>query len=528
MNNHDTPTQGRIASTEPLWKRDEAKLRTPLTQREIRIDVCVIGAGIAGLSAAHALASEGRRVLVLDDGPPGGGETGRTSAHLASCLDDGFVRLESLFGIEGARLAAESHAAAIDRIEWICGRERIACDFRRVDGFLFAGKTASEEDLERELFAARRAGLVDVQMVERAPLPHFDSGPALLAPRQAQFDPLAYIEGLALAIERRGGIIATPHHVSDIRQQGDVVMVETRDGALIIADYAVVATNAPITNAVGLPLKQAAYRTYAVAVDVPRRTIPTGLYWDMEEPYHYVRVVEAAAGSETDVVIVGGEDHKTGQADDGPDRYARLEQWTRDHIGPYLAVTARWSGQVLEPFDSLGYIGPAHNGSERILIVTGDSGHGLTHATIGAMVLSDIIGGRNNPWQELYDPRRARLKAAPELLKEAANTAARYSDWVRSGDVDSVDRIEPGHGAVVRRGLALIAAYRDDHGQLHECSAMCRHMGGVVQWNDAEKSWDCPCHGARYDAHGRVLNGPVNEDLLPAAHAQADTARRAG
>lgn len=524
--NDDTSMEGRIASTEPLWK-SQAQPRTPLTQRELRVDVCIIGAGISGLSAAHALASEGRRVLVLDDGPLGGGETHRTSAHLASCLDDGFVRLESLFGVEGARLAAESHTAAIDRIEWICSREGIACDFKRVDGYLFAGETASEEDLERELFAARRAGLLDVQMVERAPLPHFDSGPALLAPRQAQFDPMAYVEGLAVAIERRGGLIATPHHVSNVRQQGEMVMVDTDDGVLIIADYAIVATNAPITNAVGLPLKQAAYRSYAVAVDVPKRTLPLGLYWDMEEPYHYARVVEGQSDSETDVVIVGGEDHKTGQADDAHERYARLEAWTRAHIGPYLAVTARWSGQVMEPFDALGYIGPAHNGSERILVITGDSGHGLTHATIGAMVVSDLIGGRSNPWQELYSPRRAKLKATSEFLKETVNTAARYSDWVRAGDVDSVDRIEPGHGAVVRRGLSLIAAYRDDEGQLHECSAMCRHLGGVVQWNDAEKSWDCPCHGARYDAHGRVMNGPANEDLLP-AHAEEKAARRAG
>jgi Rieske Fe-S protein len=218
-----------------------------------------------------------------------------------------------------------------------------------------------------------------------------------------------------------------------------------------------------------------------------------------------------------EILIVGGEDHKTGQADDAEERYARLEAWARERFPTMEAVEFRWSGQVQEPADGLALIGSNPGDPPYIYIITGDSGMGMTHATIGAMMITDSIMGRKNPWKTLYDPARrmSKLSALRELVGENLNVAAQFKDYVTSGDVESVDLIKPGEGALVRRGLGKIAAYRDETGTLHEHSAVCTHLGCIVAWNSEEKSWDCPCHGSRFDAYGRVLDGPANLDLPP-------------
>lgn len=513
----DSNERDVATSTPSTWQDTRARSRTRLTEGETRTDVCIVGAGIAGLSTAYALLRDGRRVVVLDDGPIGGGETVHTSAHLASYLDDRFVHLEKLFGEEGAALAYQSHAAAIDFIEEVCARERIDCGFRRVDGYLFTGKDGDLAGLDAELEATRRAGLTGAERVKKAPLPAFETGPAIRVPGQAQLHPMAYLAGLASAIEHAGGVIATPHHVTKIEEDGKTIRVEDDAGNVVIADACVVATNAPITNLVGLPLKQAAYRTYMIAVTVPDDSVPIALYWDTKDPYHYVRVVEGPDGS-PDTVLVGGEDHRTGQENDADARWEKLEAWAREHLGTVLEVKARWSGQVLEPYDSLAYIGPAHTGSGNLYVITGDSGHGLTHGTLGAMIVSDTLATRKNPWARLYDPRRLTARGAGDLVSEMASSVAPYTDWLRAGDVSSAEDLAAGQGGVVRRGLKLVATFVDDHGETHECSAVCPHLGGVVRWNAAEKSWDCPCHGSRFDARGKVLNGPANTDLAAIDH----------
>lgn len=475
-------------------------------------EVCVVGAGIAGLSAAYLLACEGKRVVVVDDGPVGGGETSRTTAHLASYLDDRFHVLESLHGKEGARLAAESHAAAIDRIEAICQAEGIDCDFRRVDGYLFLGPDTEADFLERELAAAIRAGLSDAEVTPRAPIPSFDTGPTLRFPRQGQFHPMRYMKGLAAAIERKGGRILTGVHAAEI-EDGDRPHVTTSTGATIEADAVVVATNAAVNSRFAIPMRQGAYRSYVVALVVPRGVIPTALYWDTSDPYHYVRLLGGSGTQTTDLLIVGGEDHKTGQADDADARFQRLEAWARERFPGIAAVAARWSGQIMEPVDGLAFIGRAPGGGKNVYVVTGDSGHGMTHGTIGGMVVTDLVLGRENRWATLYDPGRVTLRAAKDLITENVSNALQYASWLERGDVSSADQLEAGHGGVVRRGAHLVAVFRDERGDCHERSAVCPHLGGIVRWNAGERSWDCPCHGSRFDRFGKVINGPANADL---------------
>ncbi len=273
-----------------------------------------------------------------------------------------------------------------------------------------------------------------------------------------------------------------------------------------------VATNAPIVDDLFKDVIQAAYRTYVIGARIDHGAIPKALYWDTLDSYHYVRLRGGSHNGDTDILIVGGEDHRTGQRDDGDERFLSLEAWTRQRF-PIREVEFRWSGQVLEPVDSLAFLGRPLTGPGNVLIATGDSGHGMTHGTIAGMLLTDLLLGRENPWAGLYDPRRARWATERDFIVENANILAQYADWLTPGEVESEREILPGGGAVVRRGLAKYAVYRDENGVLHERSALCPHLGCVVHWNSTESTWDCPCHGSRFDPYGRALNGPTNKDL---------------
>jgi glycine/D-amino acid oxidase-like deaminating enzyme/nitrite reductase/ring-hydroxylating ferredoxin subunit len=489
--------------------------------RDAHANVCIVGAGIAGMTTAYLLAREGKRVVVLDDGPIGGGMTGRTTAHLVNALDDRFYELERLHGERGARLAAESHSAAIDRVEAIVKEEGIDCEFERLDGYLFVPPNESKEQLEDELKAAHRAGLTAVEMVERAPIKDFDTGKALRFPRQAQFHPLLYLAGLARAIRRRGGQIFTGTHASKI-EGGKRARIETNDGHVVTADAVVVATNTPVNDRFAIHTKQGPYITYVIGARIPSGSVTKALYWDTPDPYHYIRIESITAKIEEtgeidryDLLIVGGEDHKTGQQDDAGRRFAALERWTRTRFPMIEAIEFQWSGQVMEPIDALAFIGRNPMDEDNVFIATGDSGNGMTHGTIAGILLTDLIMGRENEWAKLYDPTRKTLRALPEFASENLNVAAQYADYVTAGEVESASEIKPGAGAIVRHGLKKIAAYRDEAGVLHERSAVCVHLGCIVAWNSKEKTWDCPCHGSRYDAQGKVIQGPANRNLDP-------------
>jgi len=244
--------------------------------------------------------------------------------------------------------------------------------------------------------------------------------------------------------------------------------------------------------------------------------MPHMLLWDTPDPYHYVRLQPANANGSHEFLIVGGEDHKTGQATDFDERFAALEEWTRERFPMLESIPLRWSGQVMEPVDGMAYIG-LNPGEKHVYIATGDSGNGMTHGTIAGLLLSDLVAGRENEWATLYDPARKSLRAGIEFARENLNVAGQYADYVTPGDVKRVEDIAPGDGAIVRRGFRQIASYRDESGRLHEHSAVCTHLGCIVAWNATEQSWDCPCHGSRYDKlDGHVLNGPAIVGLKPA------------
>jgi glycine/D-amino acid oxidase-like deaminating enzyme/nitrite reductase/ring-hydroxylating ferredoxin subunit len=476
------------------------------------VDVCVVGAGISGLSVAYELSKAGKNVLVVDRGPPGGGQTCRTTAHLASAIDDRYFEIERIRGEKNAKLAAASHIYAIDAIERTVREEEIDCAFERVDGYLFVPRGESTDVLDRELEAARRAGL-EVETVSRAPIA-FDTGPCLRFTRQGQIDPSRYLEGLRRAIRVRGGRVASGVRVAGV-SGWEMERITLGDGRSFTAGAIVIATGTPIVDRIIIHDKQSSYTTYVVALEVRPGTVPHALFWDTGDPYHYVRVAPSRGGS-WELLLVGGEDHRTGQAHDHDVRFRRLEAWARTRFPFAGDVAYRWSGQVFESADGLGFIGKNPDDRQHVYVVTGDSGMGMTHGTIAGRVVTDLILGRGSPWRALYDPARKVPRAISEIARDNANAIAQYGAWLSGSEVHSVTDIPNGEGRVVRRGLGKLAVYKDDNGRVTACSAVCPHLRAIVSWNDAEKTWDCPAHGSRYTRFGKVICGPANEDLKPA------------
>ena len=496
--------------TVPIWTR-RARDFPPLAPMSSRLsagieDVVVVGAGIAGLSVALALLEQGRRVTILERDAIGAGQTLRTSAHLASALDDRFHALERWHGQDGARQAARSHALAIDRIEGWSAQYAIDCGFARVEAYLLEEGASDEDEFEREFDAARRAGL-DVEMGE-APN-GFGPGRALRFGGQARFDPAAWLAGLARAVAARGGIFLRADVVEV--DGGPLASLRTRDGDRIAAHAVVLATNVPFHETVPIHTKQAPYRTFVVACPIEREAFPDVLLWDMGDPYHYVRRVDDEDDGRS-WLLVGGGDHKTGQ-DHGGAAFDAMLEWARRRVPGAGAPEWSWSGQVLEPVDGLGFIGQDPGGKENVYVVTGDSGNGLTHGTIAADVIPALVFGGDDPYAGLYALRRKPIRALGTWLAENANVAAQYRDWVAPGELRALD---PPCGTVVRQGVHRIAVSRAADGALHGFSAICPHLGCIVRWNEVEGTWDCPCHGSRFDAcDGHVLNGPAASGLDP-------------
>ena len=507
-----------MLSKRPIWVREvRVPVFGPLLADTVA-EVCVIGAGIAGLTVAYLLSVIGKRVVVIEDGEIGSGMTGLTTAHLTCVVDRSYRDIERLRGKSFALLAAQSHIAAINRIEATIAHERIACDFRRVTGFLVGARDGDAGRLEEELAALHRAGVSAAVLLDRPSHEGFGEAPCLAVPEQAQFHPMKYVAGLARAIRRHGGKIFTQTH-ADVIEGGDEACVRAGKHA-VRARAVVVATNTPVNDVIAMHTKQAPYTTYAIAAAVENGSVAPGLYWDTLDPYHYVRLQQLGT---REYIIVGGEDHKSGQAGDTAERFGRLEEWARPRFPTLRKVEFAWAGQVMESLDGLGYIGRNPLDADNVYVVTGDSGTGMTHGTIAGILLTDLVLGRRNPWEKLYDPARKPVRALRTFARENANMAAQFADWLKPGEVADPKRIPRGSGAVVRDGLRMIAAYRDDDGRLHQTSAVCNHLGCIVHWNQADSTWDCPCHGSRFDRFGAVLNGPANRNLAPVTPAKMRT-----
>jgi glycine/D-amino acid oxidase-like deaminating enzyme/nitrite reductase/ring-hydroxylating ferredoxin subunit len=491
-----------------FWLRDSPALNASPLQSDQTCDVVVIGSGVAGLSTAYELSRFGRSVIVIDRGKIGHGMTARTTAHLATELDDFYSELVRVRGEDEARIYYDSQVAAVNRIEAICREERIDAEFARVDGFLFAAEESDRAALNEEYEACRKID-VDVDWVNRAPVPGIDTGRALRFSNQGRFHPTKYLAGLARAILAHGGrLYANTAYVAH-EETDDRIEIRTEQGSVIRAGAAVFATNSPVNDKVTIHTKQVPARTYVIAGRVAKASVTDALVWDTCDPYHYVRIQPLSDGEE--LIIVGGEDHHSGQASDMAQRLASLQEWTRKRYPSFTTAEFCWSGQVMEPIDFMPFSG-RNPGSRNIYIHTGDSGQGITNGVAGSLTILPLIIGEDSRYAPVLDPSRKSLTSTAslgEFIRGHVGVVQNLTEHIGPSEVSSVDEIAAGEGAIMRQGATKLACYKTNDGRIIHRSATCTHMGCIVHWNPFEKCWDCPCHGSHFAPDGQVLNGPA-------------------
>lgn len=483
-----------------LWLDTVPGRRFPALQRDLKVDVAVVGGGITGITAATLLRRAGKSVAVLEARRIGQGVTGGTTAHLTEALDASYASLTKDFGQDGARLATEASRAALERIALFVQEGRIACSLRRVPAFAYTESKRGVAAIEEEYDAAVRLG-VPVTLVRDTPLP-FKTPAALRYDNQGRFHVRRYLMPMANALRGTRGHVFEGTRVLDV-EDGEPCRVITESG-VVTAKEVVIATHVPMKAKWVMP-KLAQYRSYVVAFTL-KGEVPDGLFWDDDDPYHYVRLQETKEGT---VLIAGGEDHKVGQEEDTEARYASVAEWAQERF-PVKKAAWRWSAQVVETVDGLPYYGRP-GGSPHVFACTGYSGTGMTFGTLGGMMAADAILGRENALQKLFAYNRVKpLASAKDLVAENVDFPAHFvGDRLAAPERRGFAGVPRGAGCIVEENGERLAVYRDPKGGVHARSAVCTHMGCLVGWNDAEKSWDCPCHGSRFDPDGEVLDGPA-------------------
>ncbi|MEX0653101.1 MAG: FAD-dependent oxidoreductase [Phycisphaeraceae bacterium] len=492
------------------WEQRHSRPEHPALKGDISVDVAVVGGGITGLSTALQLQREGKSVAVLELNRVGSGTTGHSTGHLDAHVEPSLHNLVEQFGRPAARIVVEARMAGIDLVEHNCRMLGLACDFQRIPAYYYAETQGDRDLVKQELAAAQRLGL-RAELREGDPLP-FDIDWSVRLPRQARFSPLAYVYGLAAAFVEAGGVLCEQTRAENIEpREGETCEVKT-NGGIVTAGTVVLAGHGPMLGLFSTEPRVYPYQSYVLALRV-EEDVPDGLYWDTAEPYHYTRL---AATDEPDLLIVGGADHPTGGVRDEQQAFDALEQYVHERY-TVKRIEHRWSHELWVSADGLPYIGEVP-GMTGVMIATGFGGDGLTYGSLAGLLLSDAVMGRENAWAEQFSPSRVRSlahpKAAARLAAGVLHVARHFvGDRLSGGEVASVDEVPEGAGRLVEVGGEKLAVYRDTDGKVHAMSPVCRHRGCLVSWNDAEKTWDCPCHGGRYDAWGRVIMGPPESDL---------------
>ncbi|HVT42991.1 MAG TPA: FAD-dependent oxidoreductase [Thermoanaerobaculia bacterium] len=498
------------ASDSPsIWIDTAPATEYPALDGDTETDVAIVGAGITGITAAYLLGKEGRHVVLLDKGRIAMAETGHTTAHIVDAADADYRELVKTHGEQNVRLDSEAVRSAVVRIRAFVDELRIDCDFRPVDGYLFTENPDHLDHLKKQLEHLAAAG-VEVEWVDDVPLP-FSTAGALRYRNQHSFHVRRYLLPLAEAAAALGVRIVENTLATAVENaESDGWCRLTTDRGVIRARHVILASHVPINDRSALWAKMHATRTYVVATPIEPGRAPDALFWDTEDPYHYVRLFETDGRL---FLIVGGEDRDVGKEGNDEERYGALETWCRERFGS-TEFPWRWSGQINEPADSIPLIGESSHGTN-VWMATGYSGTGMTYGTLGAMILADLVLGRTNRFSELYAPGRIRMASMLETIAtKAAEMPKRLFDKVTGADVETttVEEIAEGDGAIVSAGEQKYGVARVD-GALQSVDPTCTHMGCTVAWNGAEKSWDCPCHGSRFDLEGKVINGPATTPL---------------
>jgi glycine/D-amino acid oxidase-like deaminating enzyme/nitrite reductase/ring-hydroxylating ferredoxin subunit len=484
----------------------------PSISENLSVDVLVVGGGITGVSVAYQLKKRGLKVCLVEAGRIAGGQTGRTTAHLTYVTDQPFHRVAHRIGESNAKSLWAAGKTAIDIIQQTIEHEKLSCDFRRIAGYYHVspmGMDHDESEVDKELNALNRAGL-DASFVPSAPL---FRRPGIEFAAQAKFHPVEYVTSLAQVINRDGSYVFERSQVTEFHESP--VRIRVNDWSISASDV-VLATHVPLqglasaVTATTFQTKIYPYMTYAVRARIPKDVLPEALFWDTHVPYYYVRI---DSGEDNDSAIVGGKDHKTGQAVHPESALYELQNYAAGFL-PAPIIMQSWSGQVVETHDGLPFIGKL---LDHQYIATGFGGNGMTFGTLAGLMISEEIVKEANPWQELLSPHRKRpFTGAWHYVRE--NLDYPYymvKDRIMRHESIPLEDIGPGEGAVTVVSGRKRAVYRDHDGSLHTLSPSCTHLGCRVHWNSAEKSWDCPCHGSRYSGNGKVIAGPAERDLQP-------------
>jgi glycine/D-amino acid oxidase-like deaminating enzyme/nitrite reductase/ring-hydroxylating ferredoxin subunit len=491
-----------------FWLETTPETDYPKLADDLTVDVAVVGAGITGITAAVLLKRAGKTVAVIDSRRIVHGATGYTTAKVTSGHGSRYRKIRQAFGDDGARLYAEANEAALARIAQFVDEDGIACDFERKPNYVYAESAEEVAQLRQEAEVERKAGLA-ASLVDDTPLP-FAVSAALRLENQAQFHPRKYLLALAETIPGDGSHVFEQSRVQRVKHgQPCEVGVGRRT---VRANDVIVATHLPILDSGLFFTKAYPHRSYAVAAPIGAAPDPDGMYINAGTPTRSIRTLR---DGDRVFIQVGGNGHKPGEEDDTPARYDQLEEFLREHWPGAGEAAYRWSTQDYMAHDHVPYVGRLRRRSEHVLVATGYSKWGMTNGTAAATILADSILGRENPWAPLYDSKRpVRWSALGGFLKENVAAGLHFvRDPFSRTDRTSVAELKPGEGAMIRVRGRRTAAYRDEQGALHGLSPICQHLYCLVDWNPAERSWDCPCHGSRYSGEGRVIQGPTTEDL---------------
>lgn len=489
------------------WREIELPTFQKLTE-DITVDVAIVGAGITGITAAYLLSKEGLKVAILEAGSVLNGTTGHTTAKVTAqhgLIYDEFI---NHFGEENARLYFESHRNAIQFVESNVTEKGIDCDFSKEDAYIYAVTDEYKEKLETEWEAYKRLE-IDGALKDSIPF-DIEVKAALMMKNQAQFHPLKYLKVLLEDAVNAGCMVFENTTATDIEDDDLQPKVVTKSGFKVTCNQVIIASHFPFYDLPGLYFaRMYADRSYAIGIKTDKE-YPGGMYISADSPTRSIRYTPINGEK---LIIIGGENHKTGQGIDTIQHFEALEAFAEEVFG-IKEYDYRWSAQDLVTLDKLPYIGPITSAREHILVATGFKKWGMTTGTVAGRLLADYVMNNENPYKELYSP--SRFHADPDL-KSLVSTNVDVAKHLIKGKLEIIpcdpDDLTDGEGSVVMYKGKRAGAYKDENGKLYVVDTTCTHLGCECEWNHAEKTWDCPCHGSRYAYSGDVIEGPAKKAL---------------
>ena len=489
-----------------FWLDSTAKTNYPKME-SVTVDVAIIGAGITGITAAYLLKKAGKTVALIEAQEIAASASGHTTAKVTSLHQLIYDTLIDRHGEDKARLYGESNQAGVEFVASTVEKEGIDCDFQRNDTYSFAEEEKNLDKVQKEYDAAVKLGL-PAEFVTETTLP-FDIAGAVKFTNQAQFHVRKYLLHLTDTIPGDGSYVYEHSRVMTA-EEGKPCKVMTKDATLMATDV-LMTTHLPIMDQGLFFAKNYPQRSYIVGAKIPAEKAPQGMYIGVGQNYHSIRTTPTEDGGL--LLLIGGGGHKVGEKSSTEESYQELERYAHSHFG-VAEIDYRWSSQDYESFDKLPYIGKLTPANNHIYVSTGYSLWGMSKGTMAGMLLADLVQGIDNPWADLYDSLRATPFVTQESIKNNLDVGMHWvGDRLKGIDKWSPDDVKPGEGKLITYKGEKVGVYKDEAGKVTAVSATCPHLGCIVNWNSAEKSWDCPCHGGRFTCEGKIIQSPATKDL---------------